>query len=84
MDDLRRAVVEAIAPWAAKAPENILDTDDVEHDLLFDSLDWIEAAMAVEDRFGVSIEDDFGGASAPRTVGALIAAVRKQKAVGAA
>jgi acyl carrier protein len=82
LDDLRRAVVEAIAPWAAKSPANILDPDDFEHDLLFDSLDWIEAVMTVEDRFGVEI--DLDAPDLPRTVGALVAAVRTQMAGRAA
>jgi len=54
---LERGVLEVIAEQLKVKPEEILRGDSLEGDLGADSLDRVEIAMALEERFGFEVSD---------------------------
>lgn len=62
-----------IAEVTAQPPACVIDTANLARDLELDSLDTVELAMALEESFGIELDDaDF---ETVPTVGALIAVI---------
>jgi acyl carrier protein len=62
------------------APESIADDAPFTDSLGLDSIDLLELAVAVEESYGVKIDDDELGKSAFRSIGALATFLRAQLA----
>ena len=63
------------------APESIPDDATLtEAPLGLDSIDLLELALAIEEKFGIKIDDDELGKAAFRSIGALASFLRAQRA----
>jgi acyl carrier protein len=63
-------VIQIVAEFAHLEPNQIYETSDLNADLQFDSLDYVEITMEIEEHFGISAPDEFG--ERIRTVGTIV------------
>ena len=75
MDNTRARICKAIAEQFGISTELITDEQSLIQDLRADSLDRVEICMAIEDDFGIDIDDD--EAEACETVGEIVALVSR-------
>ena len=78
MDELTHELVDLVSRTLQVNPDNIRPESDLVSDLGADSLAVVELVMALEERLGLSIEDD--EAEKVRTFSDAVALVRAKRA----
>jgi acyl carrier protein len=58
MRDIRKEVIEVLAEHSGLSVDEIKDNSHITDDLGMDSLDNVEAVMALEERFDIEIPDE--------------------------
>ena len=80
MEDTSKRVIKVLAEAAGKDPDDVKPEHSFKDDLEFDSLDSVEAVMALEEEFEFEIAED--EANAVDTVAKAIELAEKKLAAG--